>query len=190
MQWTSTEDRFGLVLITLHWVMAALVFFLFFLGSFMVRLSYVHPWYHGAPLLHKGLGAVLFALLVFRVLWRVFIDRRPPPVAMPALERVTARAVQSLVYVFMFGLVVSGYLVPTARGRGLDVFGLFEVPALVWGLARQEDIAGDVHRALAYAIMGLVLVHTIGALKHHFIDRDETLLRMLFIGKKEIRRVS
>jgi cytochrome b561 len=103
---------------------------------------------------------------------------------MPAVERVTARTVQFLFYAFMFGLAVSGYLVPTARGRGLDFFGLFEVPALVWGLAHQEDIAGDVHRVLAYVLMGLVLVHTLGALKHHFIDRDETLLRMLFIGKK------
>jgi len=184
MQWTSTEERFGLVLVAVHWVMAGLVLTLFFLGRFMVRLAYTHPWYHGAPLLHKGLGVILFSLLVFRVFWRVVIDRRPPPVAMPALERITARAVQFLFYVFIFGLAVSGYLVPTAGGRGLDFFGLFEVPALVWGLAHQEDIAGDVHRVLAYVLMGLVLVHTLGALKHHFIDRDETLLRMLFIGKK------
>jgi len=183
MQWTSTEERFGLVLVVLHWVMAGLVLTLFFLGRFMVSLPYSHPWYHDAPLLHKGLGVVLFALLVFRIFWRVFIDRRPPPVAMPVLERTAARTVQFLFYVFMFGLVISGYLVPTARGRGLDFFGLFEVPALVWGLAHQEDIAGDVHRVLAYATMGLLLVHTLGALKHHFIDRDETLLRMLFIRK-------
>ncbi len=188
MQWTSSEDCFGVVIVAVHWVMAGLVFGLFFLGRFMVALPYTHRWYHGAPLLHKDLGLVLFALLVFRVFWRIFIDRRPAPSPMPAWERVAAGAVQFLFYVFLFGITTSGYLVPTARGRGIDFFGLFEVPAIVQGLPHQEDIAGDIHRTLAYTLMGLVAIHTLGALKHHFVDNDATLIRMLGMRRKSTRR--
>ena len=59
------------------------------------------------------------------------------------------------------------------------MFGLFSVPASIQGLPNQEDIAGEIHEILAWTLMGLVALHALAALKHHFIDRDATLLRML-----------
>jgi cytochrome b561 len=72
----------------------------------------------------------------------------------------------------------SGYLISTADGRAVDVFDWFSIPATIHGYDNQEDIAGLVHLVLAISLISLVTLHAAAALKHHFIDRDRTLLRM------------
>jgi cytochrome b561 len=79
----------------------------------------------------------------------------------------------------MLALMIAGYLISTADGRPIDVFNLFSVPATLHGLADQEDIAGEIHEILAWALVLLAGVHALAALKHHFINRDSTLLKML-----------
>ena len=76
----------------------------------------------------------------------------------------------------------AGYLISTADGVGIPVFGLFEIPALVSGLPDQADVAGVVHLYLAWVLVVFAGLHGLAALKHHFIDRDATLVRML--GRK------
>ncbi len=173
-------ERFGAVLIFLHWVMAVMIIFLFFLGRYMTGLAYTHPWYHRAPYIHKSLGIMVLALLVMRVLWVIF-KKRPVFLPMAQWERLLALVVQKSFYILLFAITASGYLIPTADGRGVEVFGWFTVPPLLFGVEHQEDIAGEVHFYLTYFLMFLLMLHTLGALKHHFIDRDETLRRMLGI---------
>jgi cytochrome b561 len=91
---------------------------------------------------------------------------------------VAAHLVHVLLYLVLFGVMISGYLISTADGRPVNVFGWLQVPALVSGIGGQEDFAGKVHLFLAYSTMALVALHLLGALKHHFIDRDRTLMRM------------
>jgi cytochrome b561 len=74
---------------------------------------------------------------------------------------------------------LSGYLISTADGRPVDVFGIFTLPATLSGLPNQADTAGDLHLAMAIAVIVLAALHALAALKHHFIDRDRTLRRML-----------
>ena len=81
--------------------------------------------------------------------------------------------------------MITGYLISTADGRGVSVFDWFEVPALFSALDQQETIMGDLHRILSWVLIGIVAVHAAGALKHHFIDRDTTLTRMLGLSKTE-----
>jgi len=183
MEGNSREENFSLILIVLHWVMAALVIPMFFLGRFMTGLAYTDPWYHSAPYIHKGMGLLVLALLVMRTIW-ISIVKRPPPLPMSALERIMASVVQKSFYFILFGITLSGFLIPTARGRGVEFFGLFTVPAVISGIRHQEDMAGDIHFFLAYLIMFFIFLHTMGALKHHFIDRDETLARMFVIKRK------
>jgi cytochrome b561 len=76
-------------------------------------------------------------------------------------------------------ILVTGYLIPTAKGMGISVFGWFEVPATITSIPKQEDITGLVHKYMAYTIIGLALLHAAAALKHHFINKDDTLRRML-----------
>ena len=84
-----------------------------------------------------------------------------------------------LMYALMYLLLLSGYLISTADGRGINVFGLFTGPASISGLQNQADIAGELHQWLAYVLIGLISLHALAALKHHFVDRDQTLKRML-----------
>lgn len=180
----STEERFGAVLIVLHWSMAVLVIGMFFLGRFMTGLEYTHPWYNTAPHIHKSFGLIVFALLVIRTVW-VLSVKRPALLPMPAWERITASVVQKSFYFLLFAAAISGYLIPTAEGRGIELFNWFTVPAVISGIEHQEDMAGEIHYLAVHAIMLFTVLHTMGALKHHFIDGDETLTRMLGIKRKK-----
>ncbi|WP_017938576.1 cytochrome b [Zestomonas thermotolerans] len=179
MQWHNSPARYGLVSILLHWGVALTVFGLFGLGLWMVGLDYYSSWYRSAPALHKAIGLCLFAAMLLRLVWR-FLS--PPPPLLDSygpLTRLGARLGHGLLYLGLFAVIISGYLISTADGRGIEVFGLFEVPALVSGLPNQEDVAGLVHEYLAWGLVSLSVLHALAALKHHFIDRDVTLKRML-----------
>ena len=79
----------------------------------------------------------------------------------------------------LFAAMISGYLISTADGSGIDVFGLFEVPSVTGRQNGLEDSAGLVHYWSTWALVVLAGLHGLAALKHHFIDRDATLKRML-----------
>jgi cytochrome b561 len=177
MQWRNTESRFGWVAIGLHWLTALAVLGLFGLGLWMVELSYYDDWYRQAPALHKSVGILLFAGLVLRLIWRG-LNPAPAPRG-KAWERRSAAVVHRLMLAGLLLLMVAGYLISTADGRPIAVFGVFEVPATLHGIDGQEDWAGWFHRWLAYGLMALVALHAGAALKHQFIDRDGTLRRML-----------
>ena len=87
-------------------------------------------------------------------------------------------AAHRLLYLLPLLLVVSGYLISTADGRSIDVFGWFEVPATLQGIQGQEDIAGDVHFALAMLLLAVIMLHVMAALRHHLVHKDDTLRRM------------
>ncbi|TBU96217.1 cytochrome b [Phytopseudomonas dryadis] len=178
MQWRNTSLRYGFVSISLHWLVAIAVFGLFALGYWMVGLSYYSTWYQTAPNIHKSVGILLFMVMLARLLWRWI---SPPPPALPEhgrLTRVASKLGHAFLYLGLFVLMISGYLISTADGRGISVFGLFEVPASVTGIPSQGDVAGLVHEYLAWALVIFAGVHGLAALKHHFIDRDRTLVRM------------
>jgi cytochrome b561 len=75
--------------------------------------------------------------------------------------------------------MLSGYLISTADNRPIEVFGWFSVPATITSIPEQEDVAGLVHLVVASTLIGLVMLHAAAALKHHFIDRDRSLVRIL-----------
>jgi len=176
---SNTKDDYGLVPIITHWLVAVAVFGLFGLGLWMTELTYYDPWYRLGPWWHKGVGVMLLAVVILRLLWRL-ADRAPePPTGHRPRERRLAVATHTLLYLLLFALPVSGYLISTADGSGLAVFGWFTIPATVSGIEQQEDVAGSVHLALAVILIALAALHALAALKHHFIDKDRTLLRML-----------
>jgi cytochrome b561 len=177
LNWRNTDNSYGLVSIGLHWLIAAAAIGLFALGVWMVELGYYDPWYQRAPQLHKSLGVLLFGVMLARLAWRR-ANPRPRPIG-SALQNRVAAGVHSLLDVLLLTLAVSGYLISTADGRAIEVFTLFSVPATLSGLAQQADIAGRVHQLLGFALIGRTALHGGAALKHHFIDRDRTLKRML-----------
>jgi cytochrome b561 len=182
MQLRNSPSRYGWVSIVLHWGVALTVFGLFALGLWMVGLGYYDPWRKAGPDLHKSIGLVLFFFMLLRLFWR-FISPPPAPTANQGkLTRMAATFGHLFIYVDLFLVMTAGYLISTADGVGIPVFGLFEIPALISGLPDQAETAGTVHFYLAWVLVIFAVLHGLAALKHHFIDRDATLIRML--GRK------
>ncbi|MEL0629509.1 cytochrome b [Psychromonas aquatilis] len=161
----------------LHWGSAITVFGLFAAGYWMVDLSYYSEWYNTAPHWHKSMGILLCCVTIIRLLWKVLSPA--PAILGSPLERKAAISAHHLLYLLLFTLFTTGYLISTADGRGIDVFDWFEVSGMGSFFEDQEDLAGLVHRYTAYTVMGLVSIHAIAALKHHFINKDNTLKKML-----------
>lgn len=177
----NTEQRFGLVSILLHWIMALAVFGLFGLGWYMVDLTYYDALYKTLPEWHKSIGILLALVFVFRFAWRLRNPVPQPVRGSSPFEITASKVAHRLMYLLIALIIVSGYLISTAEGAAIDVFNLFSVPATLTSIPQQEDIAGAIHEYLAYALIGLAAVHAGAALKHHFVNRDETLRRMLGI---------
>jgi cytochrome b561 len=70
-------------------------------------------------------------------------------------------------------------LISTADGKAVEAFEWVSIPALPLALENQEDVAGDLHEIFAWLLISLVAIHALAALKHHFIDKDKTLTRMI-----------
>ncbi|MBB3103877.1 cytochrome b [Azomonas macrocytogenes] len=178
MQWRNSTDSYGLIGRLLHWLVAVTVFGLFGLGIWMRGLDYYSSWYRAAPEIHKSIGMLLFGQMLVRVAWRFFSPGPAPLASHGSLVQVATRLMHELLYLGLFAVMIAGYLISTADGRSIEVFGWFAVPASVTSLANQADLAGMIHKYLAWLLVILAALHALAALKHHFIDRDSTLLRM------------
>lgn len=186
--WRNGRDHYGLVSIFLHWVIALAMLGLVGLGAWMVGLTYYDPWYNRSLALHKAFGVLVLVLAAAKFGWRI-ADRSPafgPEVK--AYERAGAVAMHWALNALIVLLPVTGYLISTSEGAGIDVFGAFEVPALFAVSEGTRDLAIEVHFYMAYGILGLAAVHAGAALKHHLIDRGSTLRRML-VPRSPSRRV-
>ena len=112
-----------------------------------------------------------------RIIWRL-VNPQPLALGHGRLERAAAALVHAGFYGLLIALVAAGYVFATGEGKAIDVFGWFSVPSVIVS-KRLGDLAGIVHEWLAYTIVALAIVHILGAFKHHFVDRDETLRRMV-----------
>jgi cytochrome b561 len=100
-----------------------------------------------------------------------------------AFENLAAKLAHKLIYLLLALIFISGYLISTSDGRPISVFNLFNVPALGELFENQSDISGEIHFYSAVTLMVLVTLHALAALKHHFINKDNTLKKML--GEKK-----
>ncbi|MCW8994429.1 MAG: cytochrome b [Psychromonas sp.] len=174
---TKAITQYNTTAKSLHWLSALLVISLFILGLWMVDLNYYSAWYKVAPHWHKSLGLCLFAATLFRLLWQ--ISTKKPPLEGRLWEKYTAKIVHKSLYLLLFSLFISGYMISTADGRSIAVFNWFSLPGFGSFIENQEDIAGAVHFYLACATLSLAAIHALAALKHHFINKDNTLHKML-----------
>ncbi|MBP0049817.1 cytochrome b [Marinobacterium sp. AK62] len=179
MQLNNHTSSYGWIAILLHWLMAIAIIGLAIVGLWMVDLNYYSPWYKTAPFWHKSIGLLLLVLLAFRLFWRWRQPTPQAPVGHQPWEKRLASLTHGLLYGLLAVILLSGYLISTAKGDGISFFGLFEVPALISGLDNQADLSGWIHFWAAMILLGLAALHAAGALKHHLLDRDTTLIRML-----------
>lgn len=175
---------YGLLTILLHWTCALLIFLLFGLGIYMTGLDYYSTWYHKGPALHISLGLILFLLMIARVLWRI-LNKKPD--RLPSHSRTVAFAaslVKYSLYILIFIVLTSGYLITTAEGKPASLFGIIYFPVFTELDSANVDRAGLIHELLAWAIVIIAALHAMAALTHHFVIHDRTLLRMLKPVKK------
>jgi len=172
----NTETRFGVVAILLHWLMAVLVIGLLVLGIYMVNLPIsllklkLYGW-------HKEYGLLALALVMVRLIWRWL--NVTPMLSLPLFEKITARMVHYVFYVLMFAMPITGWVITSAAGLPASFFGLFVLPSLVAPNEETRMLFQEVHRWIGYGFIGIIILHTSAALKHHFLNKDNILRRML-----------
>ncbi len=178
MPWRNSQDRYGAVAQTLHWAMALLIVCLVGLGWYMTDLE-TSPRKFELYGLHKSTGMVVLALAVVRLAWRLVNPAPPLPAGMPRWETGLAKGAHHAIYALLFLVPVSGYLFNATANFPLSIYGLFTVPNLVGPSETLKPITQTAHHWLGSALVGILLLHVAGALKHHFVSRDDVLTRML-----------
>lgn len=183
MSLKNTRETFGWISISLHWIMAIALIAMYFVGDWMVDLDYYSSWYKTAPDYHRAVGVIIGGLMIFRLLWNL-LQTKPEHIGddSPIVKK-AAKSAHYVFYLLVFVLVISGYLITTAKGQGVDVFGLFEVPALLADNKDRGELAGDIHEWIGLGFILLVALHATAALLHHFKHKDRTLKRMLGFKK-------
>lgn len=173
----NSRTSYGWPTIAIHWLSALVVVAMFAAGWWMVELDYYSTWYKTAPFYHKSVGILLVMVTLFRLAWR--LSQFSPHKLGLKWEQQAAKITHIVLYLLIFALFCSGYLISTADERGIDVFNWFTLPSFGELFNAQADLAGIVHQWLAYTLIGLASLHALAALKHHFVDKDQTLSRML-----------
>ncbi|MEO5326816.1 MAG: cytochrome b [Magnetococcus sp. THC-1_WYH] len=177
--WTNSQDGYGRMARLYHWGMIPLLLGLCGLGFYITTLTYYHPWYRVAPDWHRSLGLLAFLLAMTRLGWRVYSPPPPLDEGLAPLEKWAAHGVHALLYLLMFAIPVTGYLLSTADGRGVMFLGWFTIPSVLPPIKGLESSAGWIHLILGTALLVTAALHAMAALYHHVIRRDRTLLRML-----------
>jgi cytochrome b561 len=174
----SATKTYSRTAITLHWLMAAMIFTSFPLGVYMADLKF-SPLKLQLVSYHKWLGVTIFLLLLARLVWR--LRHIPPALAehIAAWQQRVARTVHHLLYALLAAIPVSGWLMSSAKGVPVVYFGLVALPDLVSKDKALGNLLETLHASLNYALLSLVFLHVAAALKHHFLDKDDTLARML-----------
>ena len=176
-------NRYTHTAITLHWAIALLIFAAFPLGVYMHDLP-LSPDKLRLYSYHKWIGVTVFLLAALRISWR-FTHRPPPlPATMPYWEKLAANTVHYLLYALIFAVPLSGWLMSSAKGFQTVWFGVLPLPDLAARNKELGDLLTEVHESLNFTMLALVLAHVGGALKHHFIEHDGILARMIpFLGR-------
>lgn len=177
----STEHRWGGLAKTFHWLMA-----LGILGNGVLGL-YMHELKQGMGkisvfAIHKSIGMTLLALFLLRLVWR-FADRKPRDEPMPRWQALAAHATHGFLYLLMLALPLSGWLYNSAHGYPLQWFKQFNFPSLMEKNEALAAIFVEWHEWLFWLLILVLLAHVGGALVHHFVERDNTLRRMLPFGR-------
>jgi cytochrome b561 len=177
-------ERYSGGAILLHWLIALLIVGTFFLGVTMTDIPGVTPTKLKYFNWHKWLGVTVLGFAVLRALWRITHAAPPLPAGIPRWQHQVSAATHLLLYVFIFAVPLSGYFYSLAAGFKVVYLGMFPLPVLIDANPELKPVLKALHYWLNMSMAALVALHVAAAFKHHFIDRDDVLRRMLPILKK------
>ena len=162
----------------LHWLIALLMPGLLGLGFYMKDLP-LSPQKLQLYAWHKWAGVTVFLLVILRLAWRVTHQPPPLPAGMPRWQQWAAHTTHLLLYVLMLAIPLSGWLMSSAKGFQTVWFGVLPLPDLLAKDKALGDLLQTVHMSLNLLLVALLVAHVGASLKHHFIIKDDVLLRML-----------
>jgi cytochrome b561 len=179
----NTPARWGHVAQFLHWLIVVLITIQVILGNIAADLPI------GMKKLamfarHKSVGITILGLAVIRLLWRWANPTPALPTTLKPYERVLAGVTHFGLYLLLFAMPLTGWMMTSARGFPASWFGFFQLPDFVPKNDALYNAMKETHDTLALALYAIVFLHVVGALKHHFVLKDDVLRRMLPFTKK------
>jgi cytochrome b561 len=172
--------------IALHWLVALAIFGAFSLGLYMHELP-LSPTKLKLYSYHKWAGVTIFLLALVRLAWRATHPAPPLPDHMPRWQRISAHAIHHLLYVLIVAIPLTGWLMSSAKGFQTVWFGVLPLPDLLDKNKELGDALALVHQGLNFGMAALVLAHAGAAIKHHVVDHDDILARMLpFLNNNKV----
>lgn len=177
------------VTIGLHWLVAICILSLIAIGIYMVKTESWHL-YH----LHKSIGSLVFAAIIVRVVWRLKNGLPEPVRQFSKFEHLASNTVHYLLLICTVAMPVTGMIYSGASGHGFGIFNLAIFPSnysmdnpgqAIPFNAQLSDLAQSMHGTIGYFLIVLIAIHLAGALKHHILDKDQTLKRMLGFKLKD-----
>jgi len=175
--------RYGATAILSHWLLALLIAGNFAFGLYFIDLPFspqklrYFSW-------HKWAGVIVVPLAAILLATRLARGTVPLPAEMPEWERRVSDWTHMLLYIFYFASPLSGWLYSSATGFQTVLFGVLPIPDL---LSKSRELAEPLkaaHHWINYALAAVVAVHVAAAIKHHFVDRDDVLTRMIPLLRK------
>jgi cytochrome b561 len=165
----------------LHWSMAILIVSMLFVGLSMVQSLAV--WQPVALSLHKSFGVLLLLMVLVRLLNKYLTPRPRLPKKMSSLQKRAANLSHIALYAAMILMPLSGWLMQSADGRAVNVFGLFTLPSLIEQNIKAYSIFREFHGYMAWLLIATISIHVLGALYHGLIRQDRVLASMLYSKK-------
>lgn len=180
----NSPTRYSAVAQAFHWVIAGLIVSQFVLAYAADDLPIG---VHKLALLarHKSFGMTILMLAVLRLLWRLKNPAPALPAAMTSLQRLLARATHVAFYVLLFAMPLTGWMMSSAKNYSVSWFGVFTWPNLIGKNENAFELLRSTHHVLSYLLFAIAVLHILAALKHHFWDKDDVLLRMLPLFKAQ-----
>ncbi len=172
------HQRWGAVAVSLHWLMAALILVTMSLGWIAEDMPRSMAQYRMFGW-HKSFGLLVLTFAVLRLGWRLRSGSPGSDVLRPVWERRAASISHVLLYVCMFAMPLTGWLLNSAADVPLRWFWLVPVPAIAGASQELEELAVALHSGFLWTLLTLVAIHSVAALRHHFVLHDGVLWRML-----------
>jgi cytochrome b561 len=182
----STPARYTAVAKVFHWIIAALIVTQFTLAWMADDLP-IGARKLGLLARHKSFGMTILMLAILRLLWRLKNPPPPLPSGMTPLERLIARVTHVAFYVLLFAMPLTGWMMSSAKNYSVSWFGWFTWPNLIAKNEAAFDFLRSTHDLLSDVLFAIAILHILAALKHHFWNKDDVLLRMLPFTKSEKR---
>jgi cytochrome b561 len=178
MQARNDTKGYGYVAVYLHWIIACLVIFMLTLGILLDSIPAVYQsWFYN---LHKSFGILILILACIRLVWRLF-NKLPAPPQAPAWESALARFSHGAFYFLLIATPVVGWAMSSSYNHPPNVFWLVKVylPGIPIANHQLGHMLENIHGFFAYSLLWLAVLHIVGALKHHLINKNNILRRML-----------